>query len=480
MTTPQTNPFERQEPWVLATSSRDRSMPALRRSDLAALETASNALSSAGSRQDRLRMLAMAEHDGDHHQVAEALADAASLIEQDAPPWLRHLWSAQVRDALGRRRECDRDLDAAIEAGGDAIADTHLAARLARRRGRIDMARRLATRHLEVRPDSAAGHVEVAHLDLVGRDRASARRRLTHAIGLAPHDEVLLREIDEAMPGLLVSPSELGDVRLPGRCAILIPGQLRRLETSMPLLEALSRHADLFICTNGDDRPKAQELADATGGEVRIVEDDPDDRAAEAASQIPSMKQWLKLRVALDMVRSREHRDGFRYGHLFKLRTDFHHVRPAGLLDLAGESGPPRLVARSDKVFGGPRESMMPLGRLHDLMRTLFIDREATYWPIDVEQILRSTDAFKWYGMNMPERIVGTCLTARTLRRRLDAHRADFAAYVPRRRDRFTTIFDGHRRMASETCFARHLNMLGTTVGDHPGLAGFLLSDRMT
>lgn len=468
---------------MLATSSRDRPMPSLRRVDLAALATARNALLDEASRSTAAARIAPIDHDGDHHQVAEALADAAALADADAPAWHRHLWAAETSHAIGRRRECDRDLADAFAAHPHAAAETHRFARLERRRNRIADACRHAAAYAERHPDSPHGLVERGHLAAASGDREDARRHFVQALRHARDDLRLLREIDEACPGLATSSHDLGPVRLDpldGRCAVLIPGHLRRLDATAGLLLELARHCDLFICTNEEHRGDAAQLAASTGAEVRIVEDHATDRAAEEASEIPSMKQWLKLRICLDMVRDRERRDQVRYAQLLKLRTDHVHLNVEGLLDFESPTRCTSLVASSDKVFAGPRETMMPLGRLFDLMRTLFIDREGSYWPIDVEQVLRSSDTFKWYGMKIPERIVGPCLTARVLRARLATNRHAFATYVPRRRDRFVSIFTGHRRMASETCFARHLNLLGTTVADHSALRGILLSDRLS
>ena len=111
-----------------------------------------------------------------------------------------------------------------------------------------------------------------------------------------------------------------------------------------------------------------------------------------------------------------------------------------------------------------------------------FDQREKTYWPINLQQVLASDDAVKWYGMNWPLDLVGTPQHPRPWRQALLAneqrltqalahHKASQSAHYHR-------LLKGNPRFASEISFARFLNFCGIPFHDCVALRGFLYSDR--
>jgi hypothetical protein len=264
--------------------------------------------------------------------------------------------------------------------------------------------------------------------------------------------------------------------------ALLVPGQLRCLEASRPFLERLSHHADVFLCTEASYRQAGESLRCRRHREMLIIEEDPVLAVEDAALPVGSMRQWHKLSLCLRMVRRRERRLGRPYTHLIKLRTDYFHLSPEWFFeDLVG-SATDGLATASDKVFGGPRELMMLFEGFHRAIPGHFDGQEERYWPINAEVILRSDDSCKWYGMNWPERLVGTPASVAELRASLEAGGSPLAAalagFRPAPQEPYVRLFEGHSRFASEVCFARFLNFCGIATRENRALRGFLRADR--
>ncbi len=465
------DPFESQEPWVHLTASRDQPLAPLRRADLKLLGRAQSLIHSDAAPSE----LAALRADG--HRVEQALRAAERLARERAPAWRRQLWSAQLAHASGRGVERARRLAAACAQTPDAPSRSHQFARLARLSGRPDAAIGLALGRLEREPHAAHARLELG-LALLETGRADeARTELERAARHSDGDQRVLRAVDRAAGDLLRTPARLDPVEMPGRCAVLIPGQLRRMDATSEFLIALAEQVDLFVCTDAGHREQAELLASRANATVRIVEDSPADAAREANAPVGSMRQWSKLAICLDSMLQREQREGLRYSHVYKLRTDYYLTDPGRFLGIGSEDDRGLLTA-SDKVFGGRREFVLPLASLFDAMGSLFLDHERDWWPVRVAQVLASDDSFKWFGMNLPRRVLGDCRTVGHLRRRVAERAEQLERYRPRRFDSFLRLFRGHPRMASEVCFARFLNMLGIPVHASPRLAGFLLSSR--
>ncbi|MCP9942755.1 hypothetical protein KBY70_10180 [Cyanobium sp. ATX 6E8] len=306
-------------------------------------------------------------------------------------------------------------------------------------------------------------------------DRATAETLWRQALAQAPADLLLQRVVNQHAPQLLScgKPSHRG-APWGSRIALVLPGQLRCLNRSLPLLRALARHADLFVCTSAAYAGSASKLP----GAMRVIDPEP-------TLPMGAMQQWHKLAVALAMVREQEARSGRRYSHILKLRSDFHHVQPRQLLaELVAADG---LICASDKVFGGRRELMLLFEGFYPAIAGWFDGQEQRYWPIHAGQILRSDLSAKWYGMAFPQELVGQPTTVEALRAVLAAGGEALAQTLlgwrpPPGADLNTVscrFFQGHPHFASEVCFARFLNLNAIPARSSPGLLGFLRSDRL-
>lgn len=307
-------------------------------------------------------------------------------------------------------------------------------------------------------------------------DRAAAEALWRQALTQAPADLLLQRTINQHEPQLLACgrPSRRG-APFGTHIAIVLPGELRCLECSLPLLRTLARQTDLFVCTSSTYAAAARQL-DATS--LQVIDPEP-------GLPMGAMQQWHKLAVALEMVRAHERRSGLRYSHILKMRSDFHHVQPRRLLaELVAADG---LICASDKVFGGRRELMLLFEGFYPAIAALFDEQEERYWPIHTAQILRSDDSAKWYGMSIPTDLVGQPASVEALRAVLATGGEALAQSLLRWRPPAAAeleglccrFFRGHPRFASEVCFARFLNFNFIPAHSSPGLLGFLRSDRL-
>ena len=293
------------------------------------------------------------------------------------------------------------------------------------------------------------------------------------------------RGLNASNPAALVQPLPEPSSRptAPARCALVLTGELRCIERSAPLFEQLSAQADLFIVTSAPYRQRALALAPAE--HCQIVDDQPAQAAIDAALPVNAMKQWHKLSLALQLVRCQEQKRQKRYRHVVKLRSDYYFAHPEKMLQQianacrAPEAG---LVGASDKVFGGPRELMMQFEGFFQAIPRWFDQREQSYWPINLQQVLASDDAVKWYGMNWPVQLVGSPQHPRTWRQALiaDEQRLSqaLAEHIPSTNAPYHRLLKGDPRFASEICFSRFLNFCGIPFHDCPALRGFLYRDR--
>jgi len=335
---------------------------------------------------------------------------------------------------------------------------------------------------LSTTPDASALHswglIEPGWRALAQGDRPAGLQLWAEALRSAPDDLLLMRAVNAQAPELL----RQGQISRRGapwgsRIAIVLPGELRCLEYSLPLLRDLARCADLFTCTSGRFVEGARRLP----GKLQVVDREPN-------LPMGAMQQWHKLALCLAMVREQEHRRGRRYTHILKLRSDFHHLQPRRLLaELVNADG---LICASDKVFGGPRDLMLLFEGFYQAIAGWFDAREERYWPINVTQILRSDDSVKWYGMAFPQELVGQPATVEDLRAVLQQGGESLAEALLRWQApegidpvhlysrQLHRLFAGHPRFASEVCFARFLNFNGIPAHHTPGLLGILRSDR--
>ena len=267
------------------------------------------------------------------------------------------------------------------------------------------------------------------------------------------------------------------------RCAILLTGELRCLKRSQKFLSLLAQQADFFIVTSDAFRKAAHHLAPQH--RVLIVDEHDSERQTDHDLPLGSMKQWHKLAMGLKLVESSECSRNLRYSYVLKLRSDYFYVHPQRLLNnVVQQCKKPEtgLIGASDKVFAGSRDLMMLFKGFFNNIEGWFNGREDRYWPINVDQILASDDAFKWYGMNWPEALVGQPESTEKWRKLLIDGGKDLSVSLARyeydEHSRFYRLFQGHQRFASEVCFARFLNFNGIPFHDCYSLRGFLYSDR--
>ena len=300
-------------------------------------------------------------------------------------------------------------------------------------------------------------------------------------------DNALLnsRSLNIRNPGELVQPlPEIAKDNTPkSRFALVLTGELRCIKRSAPLFERLKQQADLFIVTTAAYRQRA--LALASDKNCLIVEDLPTEAAIDAALPMNAMRQWHKLSLALQQIRRHERNRQKRYRHIIKLRSDYYFAHPERMLQQIARtcrSAEAGLVGASDKVFGGPRELMMQFEGFFRAIPRWFDQKEHSYWPINLQQILASDDAVKWYGMNWPLDLVGTPQHPRPWRQALLANEKQLTQALESHNSnesaRYHRLLKGDPRFASEICFSRFLNFCGIPFHDCQALRGFLYSDR--
>ena len=199
------------------------------------------------------------------------------------------------------------------------------------------------------------------------------------------------------------------------------------------------------------------------------------------------MKQWFKISLALKLVREQEKKQSYKYDSILKLRTDYFFSHPKYILkDIIKACSCPNtgLVGASDKVFGGSRDLMMTLTGFSSIMETFFYEIENDYWPINLEQVILSDEALKWYGMNWPVELIGQPESIKKWKERLieggENLAKDLSKFKPKPNTKYHQLFKGNPKFASEVSFARFLNFNGIPFRDCYSLRGFLYRDRMT
>lgn len=310
-----------------------------------------------------------------------------------------------------------------------------------------------------------------------------------HPVSAGSNQKMIDTELSRARAINLKAPSELKqkrpsrlDVPLGERWAILLPGELRCISRSKELIKQLGRYADLFVVTSEKYRKEAEELGPV---DLTIVSVDPTRGLKEDEVPHAAMKQWNKLSMALRAVKEREVSCSKRYDYIVKLRSDFFFVhskfffrgirQQLSKVDIG-------MVGASDKVFASRRDTMMVMQGFYESLLGWFYQREQSYWPININQVLESDDAIKWYGLNWPIEIIGNPRTTQSWRRFLvenrETLRSQLQSFEPSKNTEYHKLFHGDSKFASEVCFARYLNLIGISFHDCYSLRGFLYSDR--
>ena len=299
-----------------------------------------------------------------------------------------------------------------------------------------------------------------------------------------PRNLWLARGLNRVAPNLL-------EQRIPRRwrrlqhhkpvLAVLIPGELRCLSRSGPLLKQLGRIADLFITTTSGFRSEALALQPK---DLQVVEDNPELVEAERDLEVGSMRQWHKLAACCRQMRAEELRRGRPYRWAVKWRTDFYLLEPHQFLQELSEldrDPDAGLIGASDKLFAGSRDLMLRLEGFWHALQGQFLDLDPRNSPVHLETILRGDESAKWYGFGLPERLVGRPASVPELRHTLQQGGSDLARalsepWLPD--EPLVNFFPGHPRFPSEVAFARFLNQLLIPMRGSRALSGFLYSDR--
>lgn len=313
-------------------------------------------------------------------------------------------------------------------------------------------------------------------------NHAAAQEAWKRCLPTAASDLHLCRELIKACPALLSQSATMQPPQQPAawRVAVILPGELRCLEHSRALLEKLGEDADVFICTTETFKEQAESLRIGKLKRSLIINEGDRWHQLEEGLPQPSMRQWFKLTLCLQLLRHSEQQQGVSYSHIIKLRSDYHHLNPESLWqDLLNTKS--SLIAASDKVFGGPRETMLRLDTFLMAGCENYLD-SSLYRPISVEPILGSDDAIKWYGFRFPRQLVGSPSTTQQLRTTLCHGGASLAEALERHEtsseDTYVQLVQGHPEFASEIAFAHFLNRQGIHVHSAPSLLGLLLPHR--
>lgn len=262
------------------------------------------------------------------------------------------------------------------------------------------------------------------------------------------------------------------------RHAILLPGQLRCYERTRWLFLRLALRYDIFVVTDTEFRDQAEDLRVHGGAKVLIIDDDPEARAAAAEVCLPRAQQWLKYALAVALLLRHEQLRGRRYATLLKLRSDYLHSHPELLCSPEVMERTDGLLARTDQIFGGRREYMLPLRYMHEAIPNRYLDANNQYFPINPRQILRSDPcAFRWDMLRYPQPVVGMPSSPAELRQRIASRETELLTYR-HHPDHLLTPGRGHPRLATERVFAHVLNQAGFSVRADPMLAGGLDEDR--
>jgi hypothetical protein len=303
----------------------------------------------------------------------------------------------------------------------------------------------------------------------------------------SPDDFSLVRQVNLMMPDLL----QYGEMKMippksKTRVAIIIPGMLRCLQRSFPLLKSLLSHCDLFICTSPEFEKVAESMQKEGLVRIKIVKDNP---------LLPAiaMQQWMRMNECLQMLKEQESETGIQYTHIIKARTDFYFLHPEKILDeLTGLSS--GLLMCSDKVFGGKRNDMLRFQEFYHKIMDYYVD--CGHWfDIRLEQIDRSEDSFKWFGMLLPDSVTDDVrhpeeLRAMIMKNGVDFYQNLFDKSVKESDDNrslkgrrlMRTLYDesppGKKVFASEICFAAFLNQQNMDAHWSLNFSGVLWNDR--
>gem|GEM_PF-2009747 len=301
------------------------------------------------------------------------------------------------------------------------------------------------------------------------------------------NDLSLIRQINFVAPAILrYHEIKLAPPTLKAKIAIAIPGGLRCWSRNFPLIKELLKFCDLFICTTTNYRHILDELKSVKNVHTKIIEDNP-------SLPVPAMQQWMRLNACLEMIRNTEQENGNLYTHIIKLRTDYFFMDPSGILHTIAQvkSG---MAACSDKVFAGDRETMMLLQDFYKNLMDFYVDRDH-WFPINTDQILRSDDSFKWFGLMFPEKILKGSVYPAQFRSVIQNHDPDIIKELSeldlnnlnkekkcKGKWLMQTLYERSPKrkkvFASEICFAAFLNMNNITVTWHHCLSGILWQDR--
>jgi len=327
-------------------------------------------------------------------------------------------------------------------------------------------------------------------IDLFNRGMLEKSKQVCREIvSKYPGDLQAIRVINKLHPSLfLFKKNDVAPPKPNSRIAIIVAGELRLISRSMTFFNNLAQYCPLFICTSTKAKEHVLLSLISPNVKVALEEDDP-------TLPFSAMQQWMRLDKALRLISEAEKEQDEPFTHIIKLRTDFYHANPKEILSATCQMNG-GILASSDKVLGGDRESMMSFCDFYARIQDYVCD-EKTILPLSLDQIKESEECYKWFGNLLPETLFkkmthpGSCreemmkLSDEEFLERKN-HMDEFSISLENGKGvrLMKTIYQyslpGEKKFASELAFASFLSQRGIPVRFHASYGGVLWSDRIS
>ncbi|WP_186696953.1 hypothetical protein [Cyanobium sp. NS01] len=228
-----------------------------------------------------------------------------------------------------------------------------------------------------------------------------------------------------------------------------------------------------------------------------------------------NMRQWLKYKMACEMIIKSEEDCKIEFDFIFKIRTDYEYKDFDSLLSLAAacvsgkdSSRKSYLYAKSDLIFCGPRNPMLSLGSIMEFFETFYVSGLINKIPVNLKTLKESSGLHRFESFpviirsrgesdaswskrvdalhflkNDRERLKETVLAthiATDYSQILHLGPGDIVLLGDQccYRSNAVVVFVGNRLAPSELVFAKYVNVAGTPVYWSDCLDGYLKKDR--